>query len=191
MSSEKISKNRRFFALQGGLERLEQLIGSKEETDMGYVIFDLDGTVICSKHRQLNKPGGSLDLDHWRENCTAEKIAADSLLPLAESMKAIYEAGHTIIVCTSRICQSYDMEFLDRHGLKYHHFISRHETDARADGEYKIARLEELAEQLGFPNVASMNAIMFDDNLEVIRAMVSIGVHCFDATRENARKIAA
>ena len=46
-------------------------------------IFDLDHTVIDSSHRQLTRADGSLDLDHWIENCTREKIYQDKLLPLA------------------------------------------------------------------------------------------------------------
>jgi hypothetical protein len=49
-------------------------------------IFDLDHTVIDSSHRQLTRADGSLDLDHWIENCTREKIYQDKLLPLAKLM---------------------------------------------------------------------------------------------------------
>jgi len=30
-------------------------------------IFDLDGTVIDSSHRQATKPDGTLNLEHWFE----------------------------------------------------------------------------------------------------------------------------
>ena len=39
-------------------------------------IFDLDGTVIDSSHRQLALPNGDIDLTHWRENSTKEKISS-------------------------------------------------------------------------------------------------------------------
>ena len=50
-------------------------------------IFDLDGTVIDSSHRQLALPNGDIDLTHWKENSTKEKIFKDELLPLARYMK--------------------------------------------------------------------------------------------------------
>ena len=50
-------------------------------------IYDLDHTVICSAHRQATLPNGDLDLAHWIENSTAELVARDSLLPLAEHWK--------------------------------------------------------------------------------------------------------
>ena len=52
-------------------------------------IFDLDGTTIDSSHRQNTLPDGSLNLDAWVRNNTPEKIARDSLLPMAESWKTI------------------------------------------------------------------------------------------------------
>ena len=44
-------------------------------------IFDLDGTVIDSSHRQATKPDGTLNLEHWFENATPDKIAQDRILP--------------------------------------------------------------------------------------------------------------
>jgi hypothetical protein len=58
-----------------------------------HFIFDLDHTVIDSSHRQLTNADGSLDLAHWRENCTHEKIMADTLLPLARTMREALEHG--------------------------------------------------------------------------------------------------
>jgi FMN phosphatase YigB (HAD superfamily) len=55
-------------------------------------IFDLDHTVIDSSHRQLTKADGSLDLAHWIENNTPEKIAADTELPLANHWRKVQRA---------------------------------------------------------------------------------------------------
>ena len=66
-------------------------------------IFDLDGTVIDSSHRQNTLPDGSLDLAHWVENNTPEKILSDSLLPLAEKMRSVRSATDTVAVITARV----------------------------------------------------------------------------------------
>ena len=50
------------------------------------VIFDLDGTTIDSSHRQATKSDGTLDLAHWFDNATPEKIFQDKLLPLSQQM---------------------------------------------------------------------------------------------------------
>ena len=50
-------------------------------------IFDLDMTVIDSSHRKVSLPDGSIDLVHWKENCTFEKIFKDEVMPLATFMR--------------------------------------------------------------------------------------------------------
>lgn len=152
---------------------------------MAFIIFDLDHTVIDSSHRQLTLPDGSLDLEHWIENCTHEKIMADSLLPLADSMKRFYAEGHTIIVCTARSgeCVS-DKSFLDANGLRYHHWLSRGDS-MEGDAALKVRLLNEFAQSQGFANIGAMRPIMFDDNLKVIQALQAERVAMFDAISYN------
>ena len=64
-------------------------------------IFDLDGTTIDSSHRQNTLPDGSLNLDAWVRNNTPEKIAADTLLPLAASWKTINRKRDQIAITVS------------------------------------------------------------------------------------------
>lgn len=154
---------------------------------MAYVIFDLDHTVIDSSHRQNTLPDGSLDLDHWLENNTHEKIMADSLLPLADSMRKIYAAGHTVIICTARSPHPSNHIFLEEHGLNHHVFLSRGENDHRGDSVLKVELLEEYFKAEGFTSAKEACAIMFDDNLKVIAAMIEIGIVCFNAHKENAK----
>lgn len=157
---------------------------------MAYVIFDLDGTVIDSTHRQATLADGSLDLAHWFENNTPDKIMGDSLLPLAASMRAIMAAGHKVIICTARAIQNADKLFLALNGLAYDALLHREQGNMESDASLKIRLLETYFIGQGFDNAAQAKAIMFDDNLKVIDAMRSIGIHCYDATKIN-QKIAA
>ena len=154
---------------------------------MAYVIFDLDGTVIDSTHRQATKADGSLDLDHWFENNTAEKIMADSLLPLADSMRALAAAGHTIVICTARVVQPADKIFLAVNRLPYDALLHREIGNMESDASLKIRLLETYFIAQGFENAAQARPIMFDDNLKVIDAMGSIGIKCYNATQINKR----
>jgi hypothetical protein len=172
---------------------------------MAYVIFDLDGTVIDSSHRHASKPCGSIDLEHWFDNATPDKIAQDTLLPLADSMKRMFAAGHIIIICTARCFSDADHEFLVNNQLPFHYllkregrFVAKHDPDyadsyfgfigdQRGDAEMKTALLNSLAIDMGYTCVGDMQAIMFDDNLAVIDTMLAERVHCFDATKENRR----
>ena len=154
---------------------------------MAYVIFDLDGTVIDSTHRQATKADGSLDLDHWFENNTHEKIMADSLLPLAKSMRALMAAGHKIVICTARAVQNADKLFLAINRLPYHALLHREIGNMESDASLKIRLLEQYFIGEGFACAADAKPLMFDDNLKVIDAMVSIGIKCYDATIINRR----
>ncbi len=154
---------------------------------MAYVIFDLDGTVIDSTHRQNTLPDGSLNLADWMENNTHEKIMQDTLLPLAAQMRNIKAAGHTVIICTARSPHPSNHIFLAEQELGHDVFLSRGENDMRGDGQLKIDLLTEYFKGEGFASPRDANAIMFDDNLKVIAAMLSIGITCFNATKQNER----
>lgn len=151
------------------------------------VIFDLDHTVIDSSHRQLTSPDGSLDLDHWRENCTREKIMADTLLPLANVMRRYYDEGHMVVVCTARVCSVHDMDYLAQRRLRYHHFLSRDANDMRGDADYKSEKLETWAQSQYLGDDWRSNAIMFDDNRKVIDRMLAERLNCVDAIAHNRR----
>ncbi|RYF47149.1 MAG: hypothetical protein EOO38_12710 [Cytophagaceae bacterium] len=149
------------------------------------IIFDLDHTVIDSSHRQLTRPDGSLDLAHWKENCTREKIMADSLLPLADVMRRYYNEGHMVVVCTARVCSVHDMDYLARNKLFFHHFLSRDPLDMRGDADYKSQKLEEWAMSQYLGLNWRGGAIMFDDNVAVIERMLAEKLNCIDAIRYN------
>ena len=60
-------------------------------------IFDLDGTVIDSSHRQGDT------LADWRRMNTVGNIMRDRLLPLAGKMQSAILDGLDVWVCTSRV----------------------------------------------------------------------------------------
>lgn len=158
---------------------------------MAHIIFDLDGTVICSKHRCNTLPDGSLDLDHWFENNTHDKIMRDSLLPLARIMREMYAAGHNVIVCTARSPHDSNHHFLRENDLPHHVFLSRRAGDMRGDAQLKIDLLTDYFQSIGFSSVADAKAIMFDDNAKVIDAMISLGITVVNAVmaNNNLRKV--
>lgn len=165
---------------------------------MAYVIFDLDGTVIDSSHRHATLPDGSLDLAHWFENNVPEKIMKDSLLPLANTMRKMYDAGHHIIVCTARSIETLDVkaahdEFFTVNNLPYHAFLNREPGNMEGDASLKVRLLTEYFRQFGHNSIADARPIMFDDNLKVIDTLLAHGVRMYDAAavNRNLRKIAA
>ena len=149
-------------------------------------IFDLDGTVIDSSHRQNTRPDGSLDLAHWIENNTPEKILADSLLPLAEKMREV--RSDTVAVITARVIQDADLAFLKRHNLKFDYLFSRAQGNNSPDDLLKRRAILRLAAKMN-KSIAWMrkNAVFFDDNLAVLDIMASMGIKTINATLANER----
>ena len=159
---------------------------------MPYVIFDLDGTVINSDHRKASKPDGSLDLAHWFENNTPEKIALDTLLPLARIMRILYAAKNTVVICTARSIQTPEIQeafddFFVENNLPFHVFLNREPDNMESDETLKVRLLGDYFKAEGFDSPANANAIFFDDNLKVLDAVAKLGIVCYDATICNRR----
>lgn len=149
-------------------------------------IFDLDHTLICSKHRTLTKADGSLDLAAWRENCTREKIFADSLLPLADYALQLIRRGENVIACTARVFSEHDHDFLQAHGLHFARILSRPEGCTLPDWQLKERMLREDAEAQGIAfSRYAFNAMMFDDNREVLQTAKRLGIIAFNAVTLN------
>ena len=144
-------------------------------------LFDLDGTMIDSSHRQNTLADGSLDLDNWIANNTPEKIMADTLLPLANEWKAIDRNRHSIVILTARVIGNTDIQFLRENGLGYDYIYSRKEGDNSPDDILKRRFLYSLARRMNW-SMARMRAhtYMFDDNKRVRDMMESESIRAFD-----------
>ena len=151
-------------------------------------IYDLDHTVIDSTHRQATLADGSLDLAHWIENNTPEKIARDSLLPLAKQMRENFKRGAEIVVCTARVLQCADYEFLREHGLHAHAILSRPIGDNTSDHLLKERLLREYARKRGISWARFCKfSTMLDDNQNVITHLTNMGLWIHNAVPFNER----
>ncbi len=151
-----------------------------------YYIFDLDHTVIDSSHRQITRADGSLDLDHWIENCTRQKIFADSLLPLARLMRSAYSQGHDVIVCTARVLSAHDYAYLAHHDLKAHAILSRPMGCADADDVLKKNLLFKHFKNQPLARW-TRNAVFYDDNLGVLEMAKNLGIMTKNAVQLNSK----
>ena len=154
-------------------------------------IFDLDGTVIDSAHRQGET------LADWRRMNTVGNIMRDGLLPLAGKMQGAILDGLDVWVCTSRVMGKADFAFLRLQGLLPNggpviHRIG--ENDQRPCGELKLAKLRGYAAGMGIPWAQfAHDSIMFDDSLDVQKTLRGAGIRVIDPVQFNtyiARKIA-
>tara|TARA_R100000742_G_C4229730_1_gene51580 strand:+ start:128 stop:637 length:510 start_codon:yes stop_codon:yes gene_type:complete len=137
------------------------------------VIYDLDGTIIDSSHRIKLHDNGSLNLDHWKQNCTKEQIFKDSLLPLYWQLVADYKQGNYIVICTARELNKYDLEFIHSMGIYYDKIISRPAKCTTVDHVLKKQQLRYFWNLRPFKNVAKS---FYDDNENNLKAIDSLGV---------------
>lgn len=153
------------------------------------IIFDLDHTVIDSSHRQSTLPCGSLDLAHWIENNTPEKIMQDKLLPLAELWKANKKAGRVVGVCTARVLQDADYQFLADNGLDCDFILSREMGDSSGDGVLKEKLLRQYADKISTPFetfTANIKAF-YDDNKIVLKTLDALNIKAYNALELNKK----
>ncbi len=173
---------------------------------MATVVFDLDMTVIDSSHRHASNADGSIDLAHWFQNATPERIAADTLLPLARAVRTFFDAGNDVILCTARCMQDADYAFIEAHReqLPHHALYSREGYfvtpesveyadsyhgfvgDTRGDGEIKIQQITAHIKARGFQNFRDAGVIIFEDNLKTIdlfKAHRAIGINAINCNR--------
>ena len=152
------------------------------------LIFDLDGTAIDSTHRQNTLADGSLNLAKWQENNTPEKIALDSLLPIGEQWSG--GLNKKIAIITARVLGDADYKFLKDNNLKFDFIYSRKAGDTTQDAQLKKLALYKLAKDMGRSMRWLRNfAVIYDDNLSVLKMATKLKVVNVDATLYNQSQL--
>jgi len=148
-----------------------------------HFIFDLDETVIDSSHRQGET------LAEWIALNTPENVAKDTLLPLADQMQKVYDAGHTVTVCTSRVLSDHDFESFRTLGLRFDNMLSRSLFDGNENpGSLKLRLLQDLAKRQGVSWARfCRTAMMFDDNQDVIDTLKNNSLRVINPVNYNSR----
>ena len=144
-------------------------------------IFDLDGTVIDSTHRQ-----GDGSLDDWHRLNTAKNVALDSPLPLLDQMRDAIADDLDVIVCTSRVMAGRDFRWLDDHGIRGIDILCRAPSDNRTCGFFKLQLLHNYARSIGWTWARfCQGSIMFDDDIGVQNTLKSVGLRVIDPVNYN------
>tara|TARA_E500000178_G_scaffold325949_1_gene353737 strand:- start:1312 stop:1779 length:468 start_codon:yes stop_codon:yes gene_type:complete len=147
-------------------------------------IFDLDGTVIDSSHRQVTDSNGNLNLAKWFENNTPEKIFQDKILPLAQEIRRRHKKGDYIIINTARNLSYADYEFMMENGILADKIIGRPQGNMENDAKLKRKQLNSF---LSLKQFKQANKIMFDDNNEVRSLLRQIGISVIHPNKLNER----
>ena len=143
------------------------------------IAWDLDGTLICSQHRQKNKEDGSFDLDYWIE--TAEELTKeDTLLPLVQVYQAYKDAGFYQVAVTAREMHPWDYDFLKSHGLEFDEILHR---DGSTDLDHI---LKDLLLDGVFAKSDKIPFQAYDDKQDNLDTFDKWGFRTFHATYLNA-----
>ena len=129
-------------------------------------IYDMDGTIVCSLHRFATTSEGKIDLPHWIENATPEKIAQDSLLPLADQYQAqLADPEIYVVIATARVMSQADFDFVKNVLGQPNKIISRKMGETTKGSEMKIAGLRFLKNLKQF---ASVPKTFYEDNKDYL-----------------------
>jgi len=143
-------------------------------------IFDLDGTVIDSSQRQGDT------LDDWRRMNTPANVAKDSRLPLFDQMRDAINDGQDVIICTSRVMDDPDFQWLADNGIDNVTILCRDSNDNRNCGFFKLSLLNDYAKSLGLAwGRFTRNCLMFDDSPDVQNTLRSVGLRVIDPVNYN------
>ena len=104
---------------------------------MQHSIFDIDNTLVNSKHRYKSLPDGSIDLPAWIASNTRENCLLDTLLPTVRTLRNDYKAGVTILLCTARVLSDHDFEFFMENNIMFHTMLDRPEGCNLPDADLK------------------------------------------------------
>jgi|TARA_B100000519_G_scaffold189841_1_gene188738 phosphoglycolate phosphatase-like HAD superfamily hydrolase len=142
-------------------------------------IYDLDGTIIDSSHRL-----GDGSLDDWFANNSPDNIAKDSLLPLAQHLQMQNKKGNATAVCTSRQMTDADYQFLVDNGINPVFILSRKHGDNTSCGAMKLDLIRKFVNRMGYAwGDFIRNAVMFDDNDDVLDTLSNSGMNLIDARK--------
>jgi hypothetical protein len=132
-------------------------------------VFDCDGVLVDSSHRYRTLPSGTIDLPHWIENNTPDKVARDTLRShygtYATSLKnsSIYT-----IIATARQCIKHDFDYFRSVIGWPNKLIYRQYGDTRSDWKIKLAGLRQL---LGLRQFRTCPVTVWEDNSITIREL--------------------
>lgn len=142
----------------------------------GVVIFDLDGTLSCGKHRLHLLPQKDHHLceswDKFNEACVGDPPISNTI----RIMNALFASRLHIIILTGRSdhvrCET--EKWLDDNECYYDELIMRPHGDNRRDYVFK----EEVLKEIGLESIVAC----YDDNIDLVRYFRKLGLTAYLVT---------
>lgn len=150
-------------------------------SDKTIVVWDLDGTLACGKHRLHLLPTKNLDTTQaWYKfnmACGRDAPIHDNI----ELLKALHLEYYTVIL-TGRSDDAMELteQWLEKNDVPYDLLHMRGKDDHRPDTEFKEEKLREI----GLSNILCC----FDDLEHVVKHIRSLGVTCHQVTHYDIKQ---
>ena len=128
-------------------------------------IYDMDGTIVCSRHRYRSISNGgktTIDLQHWLDN--EHRAYDDSLLPLAaQYQNDLKNPNIFVAIATARVLNTPDRAFIRRKLGSPNAIVSRAgRSDTRSGAQLKIEGLSRVFDKHSLHNAKK---VFWEDNL--------------------------
>lgn len=150
-----------------------------------FVVFALDGTLACGKHRLhlLPKKEDAGRTEAWDEFNMA--CAADA--PILDNIRLLHlmqMTGHKVVILSGRcdVAASLTRDWLSQNNVPYHSLVMRPASDHRKDVDFKEEKLREI----GVDNILCC----FDDLEHVAKHIRSLGLTCHLVTHYEKPSVA-
>lgn len=145
------------------------------------IVWDLDGTLACGKHRLHLLPTKNLDTTQsWLpfNMACAKDSPIDNNVELFKALAPEY----WMVILTGRSDDAQDIteDWLYRNDINYDMLIMRSKDDNRPDIEFKEEKLREI----GLSNILCC----FDDLEHVVKHIRSLGVTCHQVTHYDIKQ---
>lgn len=136
-----------------------------------FVVFDLDGTLSCCKHRAHLLEVDPRPWDEFYRACVLDP----PIKPIINTMRAFREAGAHIEIWTGRsdLVEKETREWLDVHGAPYTPLRMRPHGDHSSDVEMKRFWLHDHFERFG-----KKPDLVFEDRARVVAMWREEGIYC-------------
>ena len=135
--------------------------------------FDLDGVLLDAHHRIKLKPCGTLDLDHYRANTTAENVARDRDLPLLDVVRWLNANDRPYDVATARVFCEHTANRLEASAIRPVLVMARQgHDDRRGDA---ILKSDHFIAQ--YQPSERCNVVLIDDLQSNCEAAKALGMH--------------
>lgn len=133
-------------------------------------IYDMDGTIVCSKHRYRTNASNKIDLQFWEENAIPDQIAKDSLLPHHKQyLNDLNDPDVITVIATARQMQAGDANFqFIENNVGVPNYIVHRKIGSKVKGtDLKISGIMAAIKDLSKID----NITIYEDNFDYLKGM--------------------